>query len=77
MSDIMLLGILNMPLDYPLDELTHIQLVSACREAAARIIKLENVETTNARLVEDIQIHKKRIAELEATVEQMKCCNSE
>jgi len=37
MSDVMLLGILNMPLDYPLDELTHIQLVSACREAAVRI----------------------------------------
>lgn len=33
----MLLGILNMPLDYPLDKITHIQLVSTCREAAARI----------------------------------------
>jgi hypothetical protein len=37
MSDIMLLGILNIPLDYPMDVLTHTQLLSACREAAKRI----------------------------------------
>ena len=90
-------------------------LISKIAEKDARIIKLENVETTNARLVEDIGIHKalitdlegelteiheqykrvmeercapdehhctcvpflrKRIAELEATVEQMKCCGN-
>ncbi len=37
MSDVILLGILNMPLDYPLNQLTHIQLVSTCRQAAVRI----------------------------------------
>ena len=37
MSDVMLIGILNMPMDYPLDQLTFTQLVSTCRRAANRI----------------------------------------
>ena len=37
----------------------------------ARIIKLENVETTNARLVEDIAIHKALITDLEGELTEI------
>ena len=37
MSDVMLLGVLRMPMDYPLNVITFTQIVSRCREAADRI----------------------------------------
>jgi peptidoglycan hydrolase CwlO-like protein len=37
MSDIMLLGILRMPIDYPPNEIIFMQVIQTCREAADRI----------------------------------------
>ena len=39
MSDVMLIGVLRMPMDYPPDEIIFTQIVSRCRQAAERIEK--------------------------------------
>ena len=39
MSDVMLIGVLRMPMDYPPDEIIFSQIVSRCRQAAERIEK--------------------------------------
>jgi hypothetical protein len=43
MSDVMLIGVLRMPIDYPPDEIIFTQIVSRCREAADRIEKDKTV----------------------------------
>ena len=59
MSDVMLLGVLRMPMDFPFDELTHIQVVSRCREAADRIEsdtrRIEDLERQLAECQQDAQ----------------------
>lgn len=61
MSDVMLIGVLRMPMDYPLNEIVFSQLVSRCREAADRI-------ESDARLIERGQ---KAIATIEQIKEQI------
>ena len=46
MSDVMLLGVLRMPMDFPFDKLTHVQVVSRCREAAERIEATNELKQT-------------------------------
>ena len=43
MSDVMLIGVLRMPMYYPPDEIIFNQIVSRCRQAADRILKNNSV----------------------------------
>jgi DNA repair exonuclease SbcCD ATPase subunit len=46
-------------------------LISEIADKDAQIIKLENVEVTNARLVEDIKVHKALITDLEGELTEI------
>lgn len=55
MSDVMLLGVLRMPMNYPFDELTHVQVVARCRQAADRIESDKEEIAELKRQLEEVQ----------------------
>jgi len=66
MSDVMLLGILRMPMDYPLDAVTFTQVVSACRQAADRIEANEKVRQSIWNIVgECIMTDAEKLSQIE------------